>query len=162
MGVCTPVCKCLRRAKYFLLLLVSLSVLVWIRTFSGEVVKSFQVSYGTTQTLAKGDSLVDKLWTVVPDPTQTEPPKEECPQESPLLRKWSGGRKERLICGIHQSRQTHECWVMHLWFSSTATWALAGCVGGGLLTLNIVWSFSFLITSMWMLSHIDRHYGVTL
>lgn len=87
MGVCTPACKCLRKAKYFLLLLVSLSVLVWIRSFSGEVVKSFQVSHTTTQTLVKGDSLLDKLWMVVPEPTQTEPPKQECPQESPLLRK---------------------------------------------------------------------------
>lgn len=87
MSVCTRVCKGLRRAKYFVLLLISLSVLVWIRTFSGEVVKSFQVSHATTQTLVKADGLVDKLWTVVPDPTQTEPPKEECPQESPLLRK---------------------------------------------------------------------------
>lgn len=87
MGVCTPVCKGLRRAKYLVLLLVSLSVLVWVRTFSGEVVKSFQVSHATTPTLVKGDSLGDKLWTVVPDPTQMEPPKEECPQESPLLRK---------------------------------------------------------------------------
>lgn len=87
MGVRTPVCKGVRRAKYFLLLLVSLSVLVWIRTFSGEVVKSLQVSHATTQTLAKGNGPLGKLWTVVPDPTQTGPPEEECPQESPLLRK---------------------------------------------------------------------------
>uniref|UniRef100_H3CXE1 Beta-1,4-galactosyltransferase n=2 Tax=Tetraodon nigroviridis TaxID=99883 RepID=H3CXE1_TETNG len=85
MGACTPVCKCLRRAKYFLLLLLSLSVLVWIRTFSGEVVKSLQVSHATAQPLAKGNSLLDKLWTVGPDPTQADPPQEECPRESPLL-----------------------------------------------------------------------------
>lgn len=87
MGVCTPVCKGLRRAKYLVLLLVSLSVLVWVGTYSSEVMKSFQVFHATAQTLLKGDSQADKLWTVVPDPTQTEPPKEECPQESPLLRK---------------------------------------------------------------------------
>lgn len=87
MAVCMPVCKGLRRAKYLVLLLVSLSVLVWVGTFSGEVVKSFQVSHATAQTVVKGDGLADKLWTVVPDPIQTELPKEECPQESPLLRK---------------------------------------------------------------------------
>lgn len=108
MAICMPGCKGLRRAKYFVLLLISLSVLVWIRTFSGEVVKSLQFSHATTQTLVKGDSLADKLWTVVPDHSQTETPKEECPQESPLLRKcadqtWDVRRKEGLICGICQS-----------------------------------------------------------
>lgn len=91
MGFCSPVCKILRRAKYVVLLLISLSVLVWIRTFSGEVVKSFQVSYATTQTLVKGDSLKDKLnlWTVAPDHKHTQPPKAKCPQQSPLLRKYT-------------------------------------------------------------------------
>ncbi|XP_029304078.1 beta-1,4-galactosyltransferase 4 [Cottoperca gobio] len=86
MGFCAPVCKILRRGKYFVLLLVSLSVLAWIATLSGETVKSDQVSF-SPQTLVKEDSLRDKLntWTAAPDRLNTPPPKVECPQESPLL-----------------------------------------------------------------------------
>ncbi|XP_049447192.1 beta-1,4-galactosyltransferase 4 [Epinephelus fuscoguttatus] len=87
MGFCSPVCKILRRGKYFVLLLLSLSVLAWIATFSGETVKSGQVSSATPQTLAKGDTLRDKVntWTAAPDHVNTPAPKEECPEESPLL-----------------------------------------------------------------------------
>lgn len=90
MGFCLPVCKILR-TKYIMLLLISVSVLVWIGTFSGELVKSFQVSYATTQTLVKGDSVKVKLnlWTVAPDHTHTQPPEVQCPQESPLLREYT-------------------------------------------------------------------------
>ncbi len=91
MGFCSPVCKILRRGKYFILLLLSLSVLAWLATFSGETVKSVQVPSATTQTLVKEDGLRDKLssWTVAPNRLKTPPPKVECPQESPLLRKYT-------------------------------------------------------------------------
>ncbi|XP_040908030.1 beta-1,4-galactosyltransferase 4 [Toxotes jaculatrix] len=87
MGVCSPVCKILRRGKYFVLLFLSLSLLVWIATFSGETGKSIQPSSPTTQTLVNGDSVRDKLnsWTSAPDRLNTPPPKGKCPQESPLL-----------------------------------------------------------------------------
>ncbi|TMS14275.1 beta-1,4-galactosyltransferase 4 [Larimichthys crocea] len=87
MGFCSPVCKLLRRGKYLILLLVSLSVLVWIAAFSGETVKSVQVSSTMTQT-SKGDLLRNKLnsWTVSTDRLKTPPPRAECPEESPLLR----------------------------------------------------------------------------
>ncbi|XP_018547150.1 beta-1,4-galactosyltransferase 4 [Lates calcarifer] len=87
MGLCSPVCKILRRGKYFVLLFLSLSLLAWIATFSGETVKSAQVSPSTTQTLVKGDSLRDKLtsWTTAPDRLNTPPAKGECPEKSPLL-----------------------------------------------------------------------------
>ncbi|TKS83978.1 Rho GTPase-activating protein 31 [Collichthys lucidus] len=87
MGFCSPVCKLLRRAKYLILLLVSLSVLVWVAAFSGETVKSVQVSSTMTQT-SKGDLLRNKLnsWTVSTDRLKTPPPRAECPEESPLLR----------------------------------------------------------------------------
>lgn len=164
MGVCTPVCKCLRRAKYFLLLLISLSVLVWIRTFSGEVVKSFQVSHATTQTLVKGDGLVDKLWTVVPDPTQTEPPKEECPQESPLLRKWAKWR-----CDVRKKR------TFDLWSSSVKTdRGMSGTpvvfyhhhVSSGRMCwgrfLYFKQCLKLIVLITWMRGYIDWHYGVAL
>ncbi|XP_053187831.1 beta-1,4-galactosyltransferase 4 [Scomber japonicus] len=86
MGFCSPVCKILRRGKYFVLLLLSLSVLAWIATFSGETVKSLQVSSATTRTLVKDrDSLRDKVNSPAPDRLKTPPPKVQCPQESPLL-----------------------------------------------------------------------------
>ncbi|KAM7397930.1 hypothetical protein PAMA_006005 [Pampus argenteus] len=87
MGFCSPVCKILRRGKYFVLLLLSLSVLAWIATFSGETVKSAQLSSATTQTLVKGDSLRDKVnaQTASPENLNTPAQKVECPQESPLL-----------------------------------------------------------------------------
>lgn len=87
MGFCSPVCKILRRGKYFVLLILSLSVLAWIATFSGETVKSVLVSSATTQALVKEVTLRDKLnsWTVAPDRFNTQPLKTECPLKSPLL-----------------------------------------------------------------------------
>ncbi|KAK2828576.1 hypothetical protein Q5P01_019610 [Channa striata] len=86
MGFCLAVFKTLRKGKHFVLLLLSLSLLAWIRTFSGESLKSILVSPTTTQTLVK-DDLRDALsfWTVKPDHLNTPPTKVECPQESPLL-----------------------------------------------------------------------------
>lgn len=91
MGFCSPVCKVLRRGKYVLLIFISLSVLAWIATFSGETGKSVLVSPVTTQTLVKGDSLREKLnsWTATPDHLNTPPQKVKCPQESPLLSKYT-------------------------------------------------------------------------
>ncbi|XP_008274465.1 beta-1,4-galactosyltransferase 4 [Stegastes partitus] len=87
MGFCSPVCKILRRGKYFVLLILSLSVLAWIATFSGETVKSVLVSSATTQALVKEVTLRDKLnsWTAGPDRINTQPLKSECPEKSPLL-----------------------------------------------------------------------------
>lgn len=89
MGFCSPVCKILRRGKYFVLLLLSLSVLAWIATFSGETVKALQVSPATTRTFIKDrDNLGDKVNSPAPDHLKTPPSKLQCPQESPLLRKF--------------------------------------------------------------------------
>lgn len=85
MSFCSPVCKILRRGKYFLLLLLSLSVLAWIATFSSETVKSFHMSSTTTQTL-KQHSLRDELTSLTEAPIHLNtPPKVECPEKSPLL-----------------------------------------------------------------------------
>ncbi|XP_071754292.1 beta-1,4-galactosyltransferase 4 [Centroberyx gerrardi] len=87
MGFCPSVCKFLRRGKYFVLLLLSLSVLAWIATYTGETEKSVQVSSTTAQTLSKGENLRAELnsWRPAADLLNTLPPKVECPQESPLL-----------------------------------------------------------------------------
>lgn len=71
-----------------MLLLLSLSVLAWFATFSGETVKAIQVSSATAQSLIKGDSLRDKLitWTSASEHVKTPPPKDDCPEESPLLK----------------------------------------------------------------------------
>ncbi|CAN9501430.1 unnamed protein product [Ophioblennius macclurei] len=88
MGFCSPVCKILRRSKYVVLLILSLSVLAWITAFSGETVKSILVSPATMQTLVKVDSVRDKHHssTEAPEDLNTPPQKGNCPQESPLLR----------------------------------------------------------------------------
>lgn len=90
MGFFPTVCKILRKGKCFIVLLLSLSVLAWIAIFSGEPVKSVLVSSATTQTLVKEDSLRNKLtsWTTTSDDLNTPPPKFECPQQSPFLRKY--------------------------------------------------------------------------
>ncbi|KAI4814277.1 hypothetical protein KUCAC02_003479 [Chaenocephalus aceratus] len=87
MGFCSPVCKVYRRGKYILLFLISLSVLAWIANLSGETIKDAPVSFATPQALVKGDSLREKLnaLTATPNRLITPAPKEECPQESPLL-----------------------------------------------------------------------------
>lgn len=87
MGICSTVGKVLRRGKYFLLLFLSLSVLVWIATFSGDTVKSVVVSSATTQTLVREGDLRNELnsVTAAPDDLNAPAQKEECPQQSPLL-----------------------------------------------------------------------------
>lgn len=87
MGFCSPACKILRRAKYLVLLILSLSVLVWITTFSGETVKSVVVSSATTQTLVKADGVRDELpsQTEASDVLNTPSQKTDCPQDSPRL-----------------------------------------------------------------------------
>ncbi|KAG7515257.1 hypothetical protein JOB18_003791 [Solea senegalensis] len=74
--------------KYFLPLFLLLSLLVWFTAFSGGKLKSFHISLAPTQTLYKGDSLKDELNILVKASNRidTPKPKEECPQESPLLR----------------------------------------------------------------------------
>ncbi|XP_053702875.1 beta-1,4-galactosyltransferase 4 [Synchiropus splendidus] len=85
MGLCSPVCKALRRGKYFVLLLLSVSVLVWIATFSSETVKA--VIGATRQTLSKAESLRDKVESLTPATVRAHSPtaRAQCPQQSPLL-----------------------------------------------------------------------------
>ncbi|XP_029925321.1 beta-1,4-galactosyltransferase 4 [Myripristis murdjan] len=86
MAFCS-VCKFLRRGKYFVLLLLVLSVLAWIATFAGETMKSVQVSPTTVQTVHKGETLEGELNSLrsVTDLQNTPAPKVKCPEESPLL-----------------------------------------------------------------------------
>uniref|UniRef100_A0A3B3ZUW7 Beta-1,4-galactosyltransferase n=1 Tax=Periophthalmus magnuspinnatus TaxID=409849 RepID=A0A3B3ZUW7_9GOBI len=88
MALCTSICKILRRGKYFLLLFLTLSVLAWIATFSGDTFKSIQFSSATPQTSVKDDTLREKLIvaTVLAKNVPTVPPKHDCPKESPLLK----------------------------------------------------------------------------
>ncbi|XP_029956088.1 beta-1,4-galactosyltransferase 4-like isoform X2 [Salarias fasciatus] len=87
MGFCSSADKILWRTKYCVLLILLLSVIAWITAFTGETLKSIRVSSATTQTLVKGDGLVDKLHstTGVPDDLNTSPQKVDCPKVSPLL-----------------------------------------------------------------------------
>ncbi|KAM9332295.1 beta-1,4-galactosyltransferase 4 isoform 1-T3 [Pholidichthys leucotaenia] len=86
MGVCSPVYRISRRGKYLVLLILLLSVLGWIATFSSETVNSVLASSTPIQAVVK-DSLWDKLnsWTEAPDQFSTPSQKAECPKESPLL-----------------------------------------------------------------------------
>ncbi|XP_047462403.1 beta-1,4-galactosyltransferase 4 [Mugil cephalus] len=86
MGFCSPVYKILRRGKYLVLLVLSLSLLAWIH-FSGETVKSVLVSSATTKSPVKTDNLRDKinLQTTAPVVLNTLSQTVECPKESPLL-----------------------------------------------------------------------------
>ncbi|XP_062309881.1 beta-1,4-galactosyltransferase 4 [Osmerus eperlanus] len=92
MRMCTSVSKFLRRGKYVLLLLLSLSVLVWIATFAGETVKAIQDPPGSSQTKSEADVLrieqnSEKAIQVFSDPfPDSSPPKEDCPPKSPLLK----------------------------------------------------------------------------
>ncbi|XP_029956091.1 beta-1,4-galactosyltransferase 4-like [Salarias fasciatus] len=87
MGFCSSADKILRRIKYYVLLILSLSVVAWIIIFPGETVKTILVSSATTQTLVKGDGLGDQLhsMTGAPDDLNTPPQKVDCPKVSPLL-----------------------------------------------------------------------------
>ncbi|XP_072231381.1 beta-1,4-galactosyltransferase 4 [Leuresthes tenuis] len=84
MGIFSTVSKVVRRSKYFLLLLLSLSVLAWITNFSGETVKSILAPRATTQTFIRGDEM--NSGTAEPDQSNTPIEKGECPQVSPLLK----------------------------------------------------------------------------
>lgn len=88
MGSRLAVCKILRRGKCIALLLISLWVVAWI-TFSGENKKLFHVFYPMSLTLVSQDGTDNtvNLRTAVPEDRRTQPPKAECPQESPLLSK---------------------------------------------------------------------------
>lgn len=97
MGSRLATCKIFRRGKCIVLLLISLSVVAWITTFSGENVKLFHVFYPVTLTLLKQDSTENtvNVRTTAPDDRHTRPPKAECPQDSPLLSKCTRADKER-------------------------------------------------------------------
>ncbi|CAG5874369.1 beta-1,4-galactosyltransferase 4 [Menidia menidia] len=88
MGICSTVSKALRRGKFFFLLILLLSLLAWIATFSGETVKSILAPFGTTETFVKGDKLREKLNVLLTEPDQVIAPTQsaECPQVSPLLK----------------------------------------------------------------------------
>ncbi|XP_029029488.1 beta-1,4-galactosyltransferase 4 [Betta splendens] len=88
MGLCSLLCKFTRRAKYVILLVLSLSLLAWIAMFLGETGKPLLVLSATAQTLIKEPSLREKLAssTSTPDHVNTPLPIVECPQKSPLLR----------------------------------------------------------------------------
>ncbi|XP_038861797.1 beta-1,4-galactosyltransferase 4-like [Salvelinus namaycush] len=95
MGVCPAVSRYFRRWKYMILLLLSVSVLAWIATFVGETVKAIQDTHRSAQTLEDNAEVlrggIQYSWKTVtqvfsnplPD---TPPPKESCPEKSPLLR----------------------------------------------------------------------------
>ncbi|XP_056140570.1 beta-1,4-galactosyltransferase 4 [Lampris incognitus] len=88
MGLCPSAFKFLRRWKYFVLLLLCLSVLAWIATFAGETVKSFEDVPLTTQTVGKGKILRGELnseASVTEKVFSSPPPKVKCPEKSPLL-----------------------------------------------------------------------------
>lgn len=87
MAPCPSLCKILRRGKYFFLIILSLSVLAWIATFSGDTFKSIQLS-STPRTAVKGDTLREKLSavTAAAKNVPTVPPRPDCPEQSPLLK----------------------------------------------------------------------------
>lgn len=88
MALCLSLCKILRRGKYFLLIFLSLSVLAWIATLSGDTFKSTQLSFVTPRTVVKDDALRNKLSAVTPasKDVPTVPPRPDCPEVSPLLK----------------------------------------------------------------------------
>ncbi|KAM4620847.1 beta-1,4-galactosyltransferase 4 [Polymixia lowei] len=87
MGFCPSIFKFLRKGKYYLLLLLSVSVLAWIATFAGETVKSIQDAPVSAQTLSDRQSLRGELnpGRSVTELLNSPTPKAGCPQESPLL-----------------------------------------------------------------------------
>ncbi|XP_034034399.1 beta-1,4-galactosyltransferase 4 [Thalassophryne amazonica] len=86
MGYCLSLWKTLRRGKYFLLLLLCLSVVAWIAIFSSETVKSQRVFSTTMQTFRKGDVWGNiSFWSSLTDCSTSSPVKVDCPEESPLL-----------------------------------------------------------------------------
>lgn len=99
MGSRLAMCKIFRRGKCIALLLISLSVVAWITTFSGENVKLFHVFYPVTLTLVKQDSTDNtvNVRTSAPEDRHTKATKAECPQGSPLLSKCTHADKERCV-----------------------------------------------------------------
>lgn len=99
MGSRLATCKIFRRGKCIALLLISLSVVAWITTFSGENVKLFHVFYPVTLTLLKQDSTENtvNVRTTAPEDGHTRPPKAECPQTSPLLSECTHADKESCV-----------------------------------------------------------------
>lgn len=85
MGLCSVVNKGLRRSKYVVLLVLSLSVLAWIAMFPGETVKSTPSDYDTTGTFPRAGL---HFWTTAPTHLNTAAQKAQCPEESLLLRKY--------------------------------------------------------------------------
>ncbi|XP_068187235.1 beta-1,4-galactosyltransferase 4 [Antennarius striatus] len=89
MRFCMPAFKILWKARYVLVIFVSLSVLAWLATFSREEVKSLDDSSILTQAEESEDNQVDELQpgTVVFTPSAPFIPKTKgpCPLESPLL-----------------------------------------------------------------------------
>lgn len=86
MGLCPSK---LRRGKYLILLLLSLSVLAWIANFAGDTVKASQDVIISAQTVQEGilrsEQNAGRVMTQVISDAETQPPKDECPQKSNLL-----------------------------------------------------------------------------
>ncbi|XP_034149412.1 beta-1,4-galactosyltransferase 4 isoform X2 [Esox lucius] len=94
MGACTVISKFLRRCKFMILLLLSVSVLAWIATFASETVKAIQETPVSEKTADKnaeflrgGDQYsLRSVSQVSSNPlSDTPPPKGSCPEKSPLL-----------------------------------------------------------------------------
>ncbi|XP_017273682.1 beta-1,4-galactosyltransferase 4 [Kryptolebias marmoratus] len=86
MGLCSVLNKVLRRSKYLMLFIFSLSVLAWIAMFPGDTVKSLPGDSATTETFVK-DELRDKFssWTAAPTCLKKAAQIAQCPEKSPLL-----------------------------------------------------------------------------
>lgn len=99
-------CKMFRRGKCIALLLISLSVVAWITTFSGENVKLFHVFYPVTLPLVKQDGTESTVIerTAAPEEPHSRAPKAQCPPESPLLSKCTHAGLDR--CGTSRT-QSH-------------------------------------------------------
>ncbi|XP_037543502.1 beta-1,4-galactosyltransferase 4, partial [Nematolebias whitei] len=82
MGFCSIINKVMCRSKYFLLFVVSLSVLAWIAMFPGETVKSNPGDSVATETLLRGGP---DPWTAEPTRLKAAAQKAQCPEESQLL-----------------------------------------------------------------------------
>ncbi|XP_061595672.1 beta-1,4-galactosyltransferase 4 [Cololabis saira] len=86
MWLCSALSICLHRGKYFVFIFLSVLVLVWIATFSGETVKTILGSSGFPMQTRK-DNLMDKPdnWTSTLDHLYVSTHKGKCPVESPFL-----------------------------------------------------------------------------
>ncbi|XP_029956090.1 beta-1,4-galactosyltransferase 4-like isoform X2 [Salarias fasciatus] len=104
MELCSSACNISHRAKYFVLLVLSLSVVAWIIIFPGDTVTSL-ISFNSTHTPVKEDGLGDKLHSTTEEDFKedglgdklhstteasnltTPPQKVDCPKVSPLLQR---------------------------------------------------------------------------